>query len=231
VSTSAAAEMILSRAFILLVLFSEQEQMDVGKLIAYNIHEMVHKNTALGHCCLINLLCEKAGVLQEPGDVILKSQVPITESTMARLEKKVTRALHQQPQAPPEAPHQQHQAPPEAEYPPMHPALAEYIYTSANWMDETSSQLLIEPPRFSQQFANMQIQYKRKPGYSFERFGSRSNMQNYFQATRERAEQREKEIEEDYDFGENMDIQIDLEDVPSQSDFFPQDGQPEQRDD
>jgi hypothetical protein len=77
----------------------------------------------------------------------------------------------------------------------------------------------------------MQIQYKRKPGYSFERFGSRSNMQNYFQATRERAEQREKEIEEDYDFGENMDIQIDLEDVPSQSDFFPQDGQPEQRDD
>jgi hypothetical protein len=149
VSTSAAAEMILARAFILLVLFSEQEQMDVGKLIAYNIHDMVHKNTALGHSCLINLLCEKAGVLAEPGDVILKSQVPITESTMARLEKKVTREHNQQHQAPPEAPHQQHQAPPEAEYPPMHPALAEYIYTSANWMDEASSQLLIEPPRFS----------------------------------------------------------------------------------
>jgi hypothetical protein len=90
-------------------------------------------------------------------------------------------------------------------------------------MDEASSQLLIEPPRFSEQFAAMQIQYKRNPGHSFERFGSRANMQNYFQATRERAAQREKDIEEDYDFGENMDIEIDLADVPSQSDFFPRD--------
>jgi hypothetical protein len=96
VSTSAAAEMILSRAFILLVLFSEQEQMDVGKLIAYNINDMIHKNNALGHSCLINLLCQSAGVLPEPGDILLKSQIPITESTMARLEKKVARAHHQQ---------------------------------------------------------------------------------------------------------------------------------------
>jgi hypothetical protein len=210
VSTSAAADMILTRAFILLVLLSEQEQMDVGKLIAYNINDMISKNTALGHSCLINLLCHEAGVLPEPSDVFIKSQVPITESTMARLEKKVTRV------PPPEAPHQQHQAPPpEAEYPPMHPALAEYIYTSANWMDEASSQLLIEPLRFSQQFAAMQIQYKRKPGYSYERFGSRANMQNYFCVTMERAQQREQDIDEDYNYGENMDIQIDLADVPS----------------
>ena len=100
VSTSAAAEMILARVFILLVLFSEHEQMDVGKLIARNIHDMITKNTALGHSCLINLLCQEAGVLPEPSDVLLKSQVPITDSTMARLEKKIARA------APQEAHHQ-----------------------------------------------------------------------------------------------------------------------------
>jgi len=91
VSTSSAVEMILVRAFILLVLFSEHEQMNVGQLIAHNIHDMVFKNTALGHSCLINLLCHEAGVLPEPTDVVLKSQLPITDSTMARLEEKKRR--------------------------------------------------------------------------------------------------------------------------------------------
>ncbi|RHN65959.1 hypothetical protein MtrunA17_Chr3g0085601 [Medicago truncatula] len=200
VSTSAAAEMILSRVFILLVLFSVHEQMNVGKLIAYNINDMLTKNTALGHCCLINLLCQDAGVSPEPANMLLKSQVPITDSTMARLEKKVART------APPEAHHHQHRAPPQEEYPPMHPALAEYIYTSANWMDEASSQLYIEPPRFSQQFAAMQIRYKKKPGHSYERFGSRENMENYFRVTRERAGEREQDIREDYTYGENLDF-------------------------
>jgi len=217
VSTSAAAEMILARVFILLVLFSEHEQMDVGKLIARNIHDMITKNTALGHSCLINLLCQEAGVLPEPSDVLLKSQVPITDSTMARLEKKIARA------APQEAHHQQHQAPPQEEYLPMHPAMAEYIYTSANWMDEASSQLYIEPPRFSQQFAAMQIQHKKKPGHSYERFGSRDNMRNYFRMNRER------DIEEDYDYGENMDFAGILAEVPQQPNGFPHDDDQGQR--
>jgi len=96
VSTSSAAEMIRDRAFIVLVLFSEHERMNVGRLIAYNIHEMIHKNNALGHSCLINLLCQAAGVLPEPAYVYLKSQTPVTDSTMARLEKKVPRATPQE---------------------------------------------------------------------------------------------------------------------------------------
>jgi len=99
-STSSAVEMILVHAFILLVLFSEHEQMDVGKLIAYNINDMITKNTALRHYCLINLLCHHASVLPEPADVLVKSQMPITDSTMARLEKKGPRVV------PPEAPYQ-----------------------------------------------------------------------------------------------------------------------------
>jgi len=81
----------------------------------------------------------------EPTDMVLKSQLPITDSTVARLEKKTPRAAPQEGHR-----QQQPQASPEAEYPPLHPALAEYIYGSTNWMDEASSQLYFEPPRFSQ---------------------------------------------------------------------------------
>jgi len=69
--------MICDRAFILLVLFSEHERMNAGRLIAYNIHDMIRKNNALGHSCLINLLCHAAGVLPELADVYLKSQTPV----------------------------------------------------------------------------------------------------------------------------------------------------------
>jgi len=92
VSTYAAVEMILTRAFILWVLFSEHEQMNIGRLIADNIHDMITKNTALGHSCLINLLCQDAGVLPKPADLFLKSQLPITDSTLARMEKRTPRA-------------------------------------------------------------------------------------------------------------------------------------------
>lgn len=200
-STSSAAEMITSRVFILLVLLSEREQMDVGKLIAYNLHDMIYTDISLGHCCLINLLCKDAGVLPEPADVSLKSQLPITDSSMLRLERKEEAgagAQHVQ-----EDP-QQHQALPEGVYPPMHPAMAEYIYTSANWMDEASSQLYIEPPRFSQQFAQMALQYQRPPTGSYLRFGSKESMREYFQMNRDRAARREQDIELNYDHEERL---------------------------
>jgi hypothetical protein len=61
VNTSYDANMITARVFILLVLLSKHEYMDVGKLIAYNTKEMVTtKNTTLGQSCIINLLYEKA---------------------------------------------------------------------------------------------------------------------------------------------------------------------------
>lgn len=207
-STSSASEMITARVFIMLVLLSEHEQMNVGRIIAHNLHDMVTKDIALGHSCLINLLCHNAGVLPEASDLSLRSQSPVTDVSMGRLEKKLDGdgaggpnipGAPQQYQAP-----QQHQAPPEGAYPPMHPAMAEYIFTSANWMDEASSQLYIEPPRFSEQFAQMALQYQRPPTGSYLRFGSRESMRGYFQTNRDRAARREHEIELDYDHGENL---------------------------
>jgi len=86
----------------------------------------------------------------------------------------------------------------------MHPALAEYIFSSAHWMDEASSQLYIEPPRFSQQFSQMSLQYQRPPTGSYLRFGSRESMRGYFQTNKDRAARREQEIELDYNHGESL---------------------------
>ena len=155
----------------------------------------------MGHCGLINLLCKDAGVLPELADVPLKSQSPITDSSMLRLERKDEAGAGAQHV--PEAP-QQNQAPSEVEYPPMHPTLAEYMFSSAHWMEEASSQLYIEPPRFSQQFSQMSLQYQRPPTGSYLRFGSRESMRGYFQTNRDRAARREQEIELDFNHGESL---------------------------
>jgi len=64
--------------------------------------------------------------------------------------------------------------------------------------------MYIEPPRFSDQFAAMTLKYKRKPRGSFERFSFREQMRSYFQVNRDRAAQREHDIEEDYTYGEGV---------------------------
>jgi len=212
--TSSAAEMIVSRVFILLVLLSEHEQMNVGRLITASIKEMVTtSNTTLGHSCLINFFCEKAGVPTEPLDVYVKSKLPITDTSLEGYEKKLREegSVQNEPEEQPEV-HEE----PEAEYPPMHPALAEYINASANWMEEASSQMYIEPPRFSDQFAAMALKHKRKPGGSFERFSSREQMRSYFQVTRDRAVQREQDIEEEYTYGKSVELAGILYDPPPQ---------------
>jgi len=135
--TSPAAEMIVNKVFILLVLLSKQEQMNVGRLISASIKEMVTtSNTTLGHNCLINFLCEKAGVPTEPLDLYVKSKLPITDTSLEGYERKLREegGIQYEPEEQPNV-----QGEPEAEYPPMHPALVEYIYTSANWMEEASS--------------------------------------------------------------------------------------------
>jgi len=67
--TSATAEMIRERVIILLSLISDEE-MDVGELMAHSLHKLVRTDrNNLGHCCLINILCQAAQVPVEPTDV------------------------------------------------------------------------------------------------------------------------------------------------------------------
>jgi len=66
-------------------------------------------------------------------------------------------------------------------YPPIHPMMLEYIFTSANWMNETSDQMWVNRPRFSTEFAAEAQMHRRPITGSYERFNnSRGRMDEYF---------------------------------------------------
>ena len=85
--TSATTEMIRERVIILHSLISDEE-IDVGKLMAHSVHKLARtdRNT-LGHCCLINMLCQVAQVLVEPTDVTVRSLTFILDSLIEGYEK------------------------------------------------------------------------------------------------------------------------------------------------
>jgi len=89
--TFATAEMIRERVIILLSLISDEE-IDVGELMAHSLHKLVRtdRNT-LGHCCLINRLCQDAQVPFEPTDVTVRSLTFISDSLIEGFEKELER--------------------------------------------------------------------------------------------------------------------------------------------
>ena len=88
-------------------------------------------------------------------------------------------------------------------YPPIHPMLLEYMFTSANWMNETSDQMWVNRPRFSTQFAAEAQMHRRPITGSFERFdSSRTRMDEYFAHQEQYAAHMRKEITDDFDAGE-----------------------------
>ena len=99
-------------------------------------------------------------LLQEfEGDLHTPTVQPITDKTMDVFMKKYEEFMRKKGGAP-EAPPQQQ--PPQMErgegsqhgsYPPVHPMVLEYMFTSANWMNETSDQMWANGPRFSTEFA------------------------------------------------------------------------------
>lgn len=85
--TSSTAEMIRDRVLILLALISDDD-IDVGGLMYVSLKKLVRTDkTTLGHCCLINKLCQAAGVPVEPTDVYVKSLRPISKSVMRGFER------------------------------------------------------------------------------------------------------------------------------------------------
>ena len=89
-------------------------------------------------------------------------------------------------------------------------------------MEEASSQMYIEPPRFSQQFSEMALHHKKKPSGSFERFSSQDHMRSYFKVNRDRGAQMEQDTEEHYTYGESVELASILSDAPQQHDGFGQ---------
>jgi len=139
----------------------DHKPINFGELIANNIHMIsTGKKTVLGHESIINWLCEMQLVQPFEGDLYTPTVKPITDKTMDVFVKKYEEFMRAREGggavgAPPQ------QQPPQmvqgegsqqGTHPPIHPTLLEYMFTSANWMNETSDQLWVNRPRFSTKF-------------------------------------------------------------------------------
>jgi hypothetical protein len=87
-STSCNSEIPLKRVFTVASILDEKE-INVGRLIANNIHELVtEKRAVVGHGSIINWLCEKQLVEEYDGDLYTATVQPITDTTMDGFVKK-----------------------------------------------------------------------------------------------------------------------------------------------
>jgi hypothetical protein len=78
--------------------------------------------------------------------------------------------------------------------------LLEYMFTSANWMNETSDQIWVNRPRFSAEFAAEAQMHRRPITGSNERFDkSRERMDAYFTHQEQFATFMKMEITDDFE--------------------------------
>jgi len=210
-STSCTSEIPLKRVFIMSAIL-DHKPINVGELIANNIHMIaIGKKTVLGHGSIINWLCEKQLVQPFEGDLYTPTVKPITDNTMdvfVKLYEEFMRAREGGVAAgdpPQQQPPQiaQGEGSQQGTHPPIHPTLLEYMFTSANWMNETFDQLWVNRPRFSTEFAAEAQMHRRPITGSYEIFdNSREFMNEYFAHQERFAAHMKKEIADDFDAGE-----------------------------
>ena len=221
-STSCSSEIPLKRVLTVSAIL-DQQHINVGELIANNIHMFAKGNRSVyGHGSMINWLCEKKLVQEFEGDLHTPTTKPITDKTMDVLMKKYAEYMRRrsgEPEAPPP------QQPPQMEhgdgssqhgfYPPVHPMVLEYMFSSANWMNETSDLMWVNRPRFSAEFAAEAQMHRRPITGSYERFDkSRESMDAYFDRQERYAAFMKKEITDDFEAGEKADADDFFDGIP-----------------
>jgi hypothetical protein len=208
--TSSTAEMIRDRVIILLAMIADDE-IDVAGLMTDSLWKLIStdKNT-LGHCCLINRLCQEAQVPVEPTDVYVRSLRPISDPVLEGFEKEQEaydrkfreaeehQAMEQDhiPQVPPQ------QVPlPQMQQQGLPPYFMEYTYAMANWAQDISSRDRMPPPAFPQPFYEAAERYRQTPvarTNAYDRFASPLEMENYFAEERQRGLRAEERIRAEY---------------------------------
>jgi hypothetical protein len=208
--TSSTAEMLRDRVIILLALIADEE-IDVAQLMIDSLRNLIgtDKNT-LGHCCLINRLCQEAQVPVEPTDVYVKSLRPISDSVLEGFEREQEnydrklreadehQAMEQDhiPQVPPpQVP------PPQIQQQGLPPYFMEYTYAMANWAQDISSRDRMPPPAFPQPFYEAAELYRQDANArtnAYDRFASPLEMENYFAEERRRGLRAEERIRTEY---------------------------------
>ena len=188
-STSCTSEIPLRRVFTVSAIL-DKKPINVGELIANNIHEIATgKKTVLEHKSIINWLCKKQRVEEFEDDLYTPTVQPITNKTMDMFVKKYEEFVRERERRS----HLRHH------HNSSHlkwskervaimvlillftPMMLEYMFTSADWMNETSDQLWLNRPRFSPKFAAEAQMHRRPITGSYGRFdSSREHMYQYF---------------------------------------------------
>lgn len=206
---SNGSELQTIRALAVMAIMKKQE-VNIGKLIADDIFQIANNDSkALGHASLIVELCTKAGVKDVSGGENTSPSTPIncdwihtSQVEGEKLDNLKGVVPRLQPQQQP-GQMEQGEGSQHGTYPPVHPMILEYMFTSANWMNEISDQMWVNRPRFSTEF-DLEAQMHRRPiTGSYERFdSSRERMDEYFAHQEQYAAYMKKEITDDFNAGE-----------------------------
>ena len=196
---------------------------NVGELITNNIYMFAaSKKKVVPHLSMICWLCEDADCDLFVNDLRAPMMKPLNDTYMDGFVKDYHERIHQiqvevavaaaQPQS--QQQHQPQPPPPQSQsihgegssqqgaYAPIHPMLLDYMFGQANWINEVSDQEYWNRPRFGQEFTKAVCLNRRPMTRSFERFdGSKETMDQYFDVTRGRAQDREQEIKADFAAG------------------------------
>lgn len=194
-SVSATSELPMERLYILeAIIFCHG--INVGRLLNMSIQQMANcgSSVTLGHCCLINALCQAKEVPVERGDIMFNSKGDIDDTAMTKFERELARQGRREPQ---QVQPMQEDVP---QHPPLHPMLHDYICGMANWAQDTSSELYVNGPYFGAELSLAADQHRQMPlqGNAFERFGTEEAMETYFVDQRGRAQAREQRVRADY---------------------------------
>jgi hypothetical protein len=89
------------------------------------------------------------------------------------------------------------------------------MFSSVNWMNETSDLMWVNRPRFSVEFAAEAQMHRRPITGSYERFDkSRESMDAYFDRQERYAAFMKKEITDDFEAGEKADADDFFDGIP-----------------
>ncbi|KEH16643.1 hypothetical protein MTR_0126s0010 [Medicago truncatula] len=197
-STSCNSEIPIKRVFTVAAILDEKP-IDVGTLIANNIHEIAtEKSSVVGHGSIINWLCEKQRVEEYDGDMYTSTVQPITDIIMDGFVKKYE-AFIMEREREREVQHRKHHHTSRQ----LKWSMAKGAIMATNWMNETSDQMWVNRSKFSTEFSAEAQMHRRPIIGSYERFdSSRDHMDVYFAHQKQFAAFMKKEITDDFNAGE-----------------------------
>ncbi|PNX76830.1 hypothetical protein L195_g032789 [Trifolium pratense] len=208
VTNSNVTEVTIKRAAIIQAIMAG-ESINFGRLIRNDIRRIAEERQgafSLGHCALINALCEMDGVERIHGDIDEPVKGILTYAWYAK-----------QPVGPMPPEHQQHPNEPVEEHPqemeevlfpqpPPTPHFNTYNFAMANFAEDLAGMMLTDVPQFEQDFKSAADTYRQAhPQHPYTRYqGDREAMMMHLTHQRQLLELRQQQTIELFDRQERV---------------------------